>query len=428
VVGLTAEEVGLTLAEGKDLLGELGRLVLQTQMEEYTTCARVCPGCMKLRRQRDCRTRKIQTIFGTITVDAPRIKACPCMNSWGFIDVSASPLAELLSDRCTPEFQRLQAELSARHSYREAARLLTMLLPCEPPNHSTMRNRTHKVAAELESQAAAPHKVDAEFKRDSGMIVLIDGAHIRAAPGYQTRHIDVTVGKIEVSGRRPRRFALAAKGANSPLAGLRQALKDQGWQPGRSVTVMSDGEAALPGLIRAAVGEPVTCILDWWHISMRVQHIQQALKGVYALQPRHHGGLDLVALRIERLRHLIWNGYHREARHELFGMRHMASEVAYMNGEAFRRPVARLLWNCDDLRRYLSNNRDSLINYGERYRSKSPVSTSRAEGCVDEIANARMAKKQRMRWSPQGAHCIATVRAAVLDHRLKVAVDLPHAA
>ena len=35
VVGLTAEEVGLTLAEGKDLLGELARLVLQTQMEEF---------------------------------------------------------------------------------------------------------------------------------------------------------------------------------------------------------------------------------------------------------------------------------------------------------------------------------------------------------------------------------------------------------
>ena len=42
VVGLTAEEIGLTLAEGKDLLAELARLVLQTQMEEFTTCARVC--------------------------------------------------------------------------------------------------------------------------------------------------------------------------------------------------------------------------------------------------------------------------------------------------------------------------------------------------------------------------------------------------
>jgi hypothetical protein len=30
VVGLTAEEIGLTLAEGKDLLSELARLILQT--------------------------------------------------------------------------------------------------------------------------------------------------------------------------------------------------------------------------------------------------------------------------------------------------------------------------------------------------------------------------------------------------------------
>ena len=66
VVGLAAKELGLTLAEGKDLLGELGRLILQTQIEEYATCARVCPGCVKLRRQRDCRTRKIQTIFGIL--------------------------------------------------------------------------------------------------------------------------------------------------------------------------------------------------------------------------------------------------------------------------------------------------------------------------------------------------------------------------
>jgi hypothetical protein len=40
--GLTAEEVGLTLSERKTLLGELGRLILQTQIEEFITCARVC--------------------------------------------------------------------------------------------------------------------------------------------------------------------------------------------------------------------------------------------------------------------------------------------------------------------------------------------------------------------------------------------------
>jgi hypothetical protein len=217
---------------------------------------------------------------------------------------------------------------------------------------------------------------------------------------------------------------MASKGAVAPLATLRKALREQGWRPGTTVTVLSDGESALPGLVRAAVGEPVTCILDWWHISMRVAHIEQALRGVYAAEPQHRAGLEIVEWRIGRLRHLIWNGYHEEARRELFGMRHMASEVVYLNGERFRSPIGSLLWNCDDLWRYLTNNVDALINYGARYRSKLPISTSRAEGCVDEIANARMAKKQRMRSSPRGAHCVATVRAAVLDGRFKTETDL----
>jgi hypothetical protein len=67
-------------------------------------------------------------------------------------------------------------------------------------------------------------------------------------------------------------------------------------------------------------------------------------------------------------------------------------------------------------------------HYGECYRSKLPISTSRAEGCVDEIANARMAKKQRMRWSPRGALRVAVFRAAVLDSRLSVRMGLPLAA
>lgn len=59
----------------------------------------------------------------------------------------------------------------------------------------------------------------------------------------------------------------------------------------------------------------------------------------------------------------------------------MASEVAYLNGERFRPAVARLLWNCDDLRCYLANNVDSLIDCGVRYRSTHSISTSRAAIC-----------------------------------------------
>lgn len=41
-------------------------------------------------------------------------------------------------------------------------------------------------------------------------MVLIDGAHVKAAHGYQPRHVDVTVGKIEVAAQTPLHSRLVA--------------------------------------------------------------------------------------------------------------------------------------------------------------------------------------------------------------------------
>ncbi len=105
------------------------------------------------------------------------------------------------------------------------------LLPCSPVNHATMRNRTHRGAAEIK---AGPGGVP-EGPSSSGkeMVVMIDGAHVRGVPGHQSRHLDATVGKVEVAGRKGRRLAFAPKGANFPLDVLRTALAAQGWRPGQ---------------------------------------------------------------------------------------------------------------------------------------------------------------------------------------------------
>jgi len=68
-----------------------------------------------------------------------------------------------------------------------------------------------------------------------------------------------------------------------------------------------------------------------------------------------------------------------------------------------------------------TNNIESLVNYDRRHRSGLPISSSRAEGSVDDIANARMGKRRRMRCSPRGAHRVAVTRAAALYGRLTVA-------
>lgn len=422
VSDLAAAEIGLMLDEAKALLAELQRRIVQTQIDEKVMIKRVCADCRRVRPIRDQRMRVLQTLFGTVRVAAPRIRLCPCMATGPFSNLSLSPLSELLADRCTPELRRLQAELGARHSFREAARLLSAFLPCSSINHTSIRNRLHRVADGLQEDeakvSASAQKKEERTPPATGIVVLIDGAHVRAAPGYQARHLDVTVGKVEVSGRPARRFALASRGAEHPLSHVRAALADQQWTTGTPVTVISDGEAALPDLVRRATNAEVTHILDWWHISMRVRHAEQALAGICALRPVHQAGFDMANFRLGRVRHLLWNGYHDEVRRALFDLRYLTEEAGRLNGDGFRTPVLRFLGHCNELRSYLANNQTALVNYGARYRAGQPVSTSRAEACVDEIANARMARRQRMRWSPRGAHRVAIVRAAVLDNRL----------
>ncbi len=194
--------------------------------------------------------------------------------------------------------------------------ILDRLLPASPAKHESVRKRTHAVALRLEAadrQAAAevtavrdaPDKAAAADEHRP--IVMLDGAYMRAMPGHQTRNFEVICGKVEHEGHSTRRFALVRSVAEQPHALLRAALLDQGWREGDAVTVISDGDPALPALVRSATGGPVESILDWFHLSMRVHHVEQVMGGLCALEPPLVAPLDLAQIDVERLRHLLWN-------------------------------------------------------------------------------------------------------------------------
>jgi hypothetical protein len=46
---------------------------------------------------------------------------------------------------------------------------------------------------------------------------------------------------------------------------------------------------------------------------------------------------------------------------------------------------------------YVENNTGALIDYGERYEADRPASTSRVEGTVNHLVNARMNERQQRR-------------------------------
>ncbi len=232
----TLAEIGLVLAETKTLLARLQASMLCGQVAEYAAHRRACPACGMPQPLKDRRTRRLQTLFGMVEVEAPRFKVCRCRQPAPMAEVTVSPVCALLTARCTPELERVQAELGARTSFRDAARILGALLPASPANQESVRTRTHAVALRIEAddrQAAAeitvgrdvPHKAAAADA--SRPIVMLDGAYIRAMPGHQVRNFEAICGKVEHEGHPTRRFALVRSVAEQPHALLRAALLDQ---------------------------------------------------------------------------------------------------------------------------------------------------------------------------------------------------------
>ena len=108
VVECSLAELGLALAEAKAVLAKLQGIMVQSQAAEYATCHRVCSHCRVPQPLKDRRTRRLQTLFGTVEVEALRFRVCDCCPTAAAV---SSPVCALLTARGTPELERVQAEL-----------------------------------------------------------------------------------------------------------------------------------------------------------------------------------------------------------------------------------------------------------------------------------------------------------------------------
>src|SRR3954454_7562786 len=74
----TLDPLDLTLDDGKTLLAGVQRHLVQARVAEYCVIRRRCSHCQGLRPLKDTRTRRLNSLFGTVEMPAPRFKPCPC--------------------------------------------------------------------------------------------------------------------------------------------------------------------------------------------------------------------------------------------------------------------------------------------------------------------------------------------------------------
>jgi hypothetical protein len=257
----SAETLGLTVAAGKETLAGLQRHLIQAQTEEHCQSRRRCLHCGAQRPLKDFRPRQLTSLFGVVEVRAPRFGPCRC----GVASRrTITPVAEIMPDRCTPEYERTLAKMGALLPYRRARSLLGDFFPLgDAPEVETVRQRTLHVGARLEREAVAP-RVSVPPPEEADTITLaIDGGHVNAVRSYQVRSFEVFVAQVSNDAGTQVVFSSMPAEADRQVEQLRNVLHDLGATT-TPVTILSDGAGGPRNLGEAASTGPTEHVLDCW--------------------------------------------------------------------------------------------------------------------------------------------------------------------
>src|SRR3954468_10318723 len=270
--------LGLQLEDSKAILAGAQRHLVAAQVDEHCRGRRCCDRCGAQRPLKDCRPRRLTSLFGVVEVRAPRFDPCRCGVA---CRRSITPVAEIMPDRCTPEYERVVAAMGAALPYRRALALLEEFFPLgDVPAVETTRQRTLQVGARLERAALAPSQLPATAPEASSIAIAIDGGHVRSVRSYQVRSFEVFVAQVSGDEGRSVVFSSVPAEADRQQQQLRGVLHRLGATPSTPVTILSDGADGPHSLGEAACIGPTSHVLeDWFHLAMRIQHMAQAAKG-----------------------------------------------------------------------------------------------------------------------------------------------------
>ncbi len=149
---LRPEELGLSLAEAKDLLESAQRTIAEQQVAEYMEQQTHCPCCGKKRlRKGEHNPLVYRTLFGKLRLPGVRFFHCGCQPPYA--TRTFSPLAQLLTERTAPELLYLETKFASMMSYGLTVNLLQEVLPIDKTiNAATVRNNAQAVGKRIDEE------------------------------------------------------------------------------------------------------------------------------------------------------------------------------------------------------------------------------------------------------------------------------------
>jgi hypothetical protein len=351
---------------------------------------------------KDYRQHRVATLFGQTTVRLPRFRCIGC----GELEAGVGWPSHC---RSTPELDRLQAHLSALMTYRVAADVLEQMFPIDAGrDHETLRRHTLKLGGQLQHRPVVRPTTPA-----AAISISVDSTFIRSCEDNE-RHLEVRVGNAETSASR-QVFAAVAKSDTNLVAVIGRTLDSVGRTEATTLTGFTDGCPGLRSLL-AAAGVTTPPILDWFHVAMRLRHLEQIAGGLSTDTQARREAKAVIVTEVERLHWRLWNGKAKDAQISIERIRKV---MHAFQGEPEKRRSgvpSRKLWTALlALDSYLIGQTDWTVNYAKRHRAGLRVGTAITEGTANFLVNRRMNKSQQMRWTRRGADLLLQVRCAVYN-------------
>ena len=189
----------------------------------------------------------------------------------------------------------------------------------------------------------------------------------------------------------PRPLFTTAKTAKRELQSRTlQALQSEGYAGHGEVTVLSDGAEIMKRLPKA-LPQPTTHIIDWFHIAMKIQPLQQIAD--HSVRWRDAGNSEMAQVDAN-VRSLKWKLWHGQTDRALDQLETMTSDLVKLR-ERSNLSATRLLHLAHPLLTYVRSNKSAIVNYAARYRSGRCIVTRLAESGVNSLVARRMVKKQQ---------------------------------
>jgi hypothetical protein len=163
-----------------------------------------------------------------------------------------------------------------------------------------------------------------------------------------------------------------------------------GWTAHSKVAVLADGADGLKTIVQAEIGTPPRSILDWFHISMRLRHIEQMAPNIASLlSDRDPIIASTIEQKLPRIRHQMWNGEWHAAIHRMRDIYRGTREAVVRPHSAASDRIDRFCKHLLDLRDYLRNNWSGLTNYAHAHRHRLRISSAPAESEMSHLVNRR---------------------------------------